>query len=80
MLDQDGDGQITYEELMATIKEATEASELEGEGGREGEGGLQEGDAILYYINLPPVVSTCLPDFSLPLRDGSQGREEHPSQ
>ena len=27
MLDQDGDGQITYEELMATIQEATEASE-----------------------------------------------------
>ena len=35
MLDQDGDGQITYEELLATIKEATEASGCgRGQGGR----------------------------------------------
>lgn len=27
MLDQDGDGQITFEELLGTIKEAAEASE-----------------------------------------------------
>lgn len=47
MLDQDGDGQITYEELMATIKEATEASELEGEGGRERVGFKRE---MPYYI------------------------------
>ena len=70
MLDQDGDGQITFEELLGTIKEATEASEAAGRL-------LDVGMGFSPCAFVVPLGTT---SHTLPFRYGSQGWKEHSGQ